>query len=206
MKDMFTAIAAIVLSTWTATPASDVWVYPHSSDPGGEEYMRVWGDGEKAIDSIVPPADSFSYGYMQFDLKDLPKGELKAAKLTVWNVANEELKDDVLTAAPLEVFGLKGTFVEKTFSFLDAKCQPVAPSLGKAKSEKGADGIKLEFDLLDAKGEFAKLVEASRSAGSLGLALASKISPEDSRGMIYKVNTKEGPEKLRPSLSLTFAD
>lgn len=204
---MLACVAALAFaSTWSATPVGDVWVYPHSATPGGEPFLRVWGDGASAMDTTVPPGDAFSHGYLNFDLKDLPKGELKAAKLVVWNVPNAELTAEVIKAAPLEVFGLKGTFKEDTFSFTDTKCGPVKPSFGKSVGEKLDTGIKLTIDLMDEKGAFKKYVEDARSSGILYLALASVISPEESRSFIYKINSKEAAEKERPVLTLEFAD
>lgn len=199
-------IALAVGSTWSATPSGDVWVYPHSSTPGGEPFLRVWGDGATAIDKLIPPADAFSHGYLNFALKEVPKGELKSAKLVLVNVPNAELTEAVIKAAPLEVFGLKGTFKEDTFSFTDTKCGPLEPSFGKSASEKTETGIRLTVDLMDEKGAFKKYFEEARGSGVLGLALAAKLSPADSRGMIYKVNSKEAAEKDRPLLTLEFAD
>ena len=204
---MLACVAVLALaSTWSATPAGDVWVYPHSSTPGGEPFLRVWGDGSTAIDTTVPPGDAFSHGYVNFALKELPKGELKSAKLVVWNIPNPELTVDAIKAAPLEAFGLKGTFKEDTFSFTDTKCGPEKPSFGKSVGEKTETGIKLTIDLMDEKGAFKKYVEDARSSGVLYLALVTAMSPADSRGMIYKINSKEAAEKDRPLLTLEFAD
>lgn len=165
--------------------------------------MRVWGDGTKAIDAAIPPSDAFSYGYMAFSLKDMPKGKIKSADLVVWNVPNAELDEATMKSTPLEVFGLKGDFKEDTFMFDGATCGPIDPSLGKAMFvQKTDDGIQLRIDLLKSEGVFQKALDAASATGTLYLALASKISPEESRGHIYKIATKESPEKLRPVLTI----
>lgn len=165
--------------------------------------MRVWGDGAKAIDSSIPPSDAYSYGYIAFSLKGMPKGALKKAELTLWNVPNEGLTAEVIKASPLEVFGLKGDFKEDTFMFDSATCGPVDPSFGGSTFiSKSEDGIKLSVNLLAKEGAFTKALEAAGKTGTLYMALGTKLSPEESRSMIYKIATKESPEKLRPVLTL----
>lgn len=199
-------VCLLVGPTWTAVASDDVWVYPHASTPGGEPYLRVWGSGTRAIDSEIPPADEYSYGYVQFSTKGAPEGELAAAELTVWNVANETLKPEVLKEFPLEAFGLKGSFKESSFSFSDTTVGPVEPSLGKAIGVVEKEVIKLTINLLDEKGNFKKQWSAACDKGSVGFALASKISPMESRSLIYKINSKEGPEATRPTLTLKFKE
>lgn len=204
---MLTALVCLIVGpTWTAIPSDDVWVYPHASTPGGEPFLRVWGSGSQAIDSTIPPGDEYSYGYLQFDLKDAPAGELVSAELTVWNVANEVFKPEVLKEWPLEVYGLKGKFKEDTFSFGDSSVGPIEPRLGKGVATVEKDGVKITINLLDEKGNFKALWKKSRDAGSLGLGLASTMSPAESRAMIYKINSKEGPVAVRPTLKLTFKE
>lgn len=201
---MLTAVLLCLAGPWTATPKADVWVYPHSSNPGGESYMRVWGDGTKATDENIPPADAFSYGYIAFDIASLPKGEITSASLTVWNAPNPALTADVVKASPLEVFGLKGEFSEEGFSFDGAKCGPTGSSLGTSTiAATGETGIKLVIDLKGEDHAFAKAVEAARSSGTLYLALASKISPAESRSNLFKIATREAPEAQRPVLSIS---
>jgi len=203
---MLTALVCLVVGpTWTAVASDDVWVYPHASTPGGEPFMRVWGSGTRAIDSAVPPGDEYSYGYVQFALKGAPAGELASAELIVWNVPNESLKPEVMKENPLEIYGLNQTFKEDTFSF-NSSVGPVEPRLGKAVGSVEKDGIKLSVNLLDEKGNFKKLWASARDKGSLGFALSSAISPAESRSMIYKINSKEGPEAVRPTLKLTFKE
>ena len=201
---MLTTLAAVILgSTWSATPSADVWVYPHSSNPGGEAFMRVWGDGSKPIDTMIPPSDAYSYGYVAFALKDLPKGKLKKAELTVWNAPNDGLTAEEIKANPLEVFGMKGDFKEDGFSFDGSTCGPIDPSFGPSTFvQKNESGIQLTINLLTKEGAFAKALEAAGKTGTIYLALGSKISPAESRSMIYKIATKESPEKLRPVLTI----
>lgn len=204
---MIASLIALTLSTWTATPSADVWVYPNSSSPGGEPYLRAWGDGSKAVDATIPPGEAFSYSFIQFSLKDMPKGELKSAKLVLWNIKNDALTDDVIKAAPLEVHGLKGTFAEDTFNFEQTTCGPTDTLFGISKAVERSDaGIKYEFDLMDAKGEFKKALDAARANGTIGLALATKLSPADDRTFLYKVVSKEGTKAQWPTLSLEFGD
>ncbi len=202
---MITALAMLALATpWIANPEGDVWVYPNSSDPGTEPLLRAWGNGDKATDSQLPPGDEFSYSYLQFDLKDLPKGDLDTAQLTVVNIPNEALTPEVMKTFPLEAYGMKGTFTENKFSFADTTVGPTDALFGKATSEKIAEGIKLTINLVDEKGAFKKALEAARTSGKLDICLATRMSPAESRSFIYKVNSKEGPKDLRPSLRITL--
>jgi hypothetical protein len=165
--------------------------------------MRVWGDGSKPIDATIPPSDAYSYGYIAFELKDLPKGKLKSAELTVWNAPNDGLTEEAIKTNPLEVFALKGDFKEASFMFDGATCGPVDPAFGPSKFVmKNDTGIQLSVNLLTKEGAFEKALEAARASGTLFVALGSKISPAESRSMIYKIATKESPEKMRPVLTI----
>lgn len=197
---MVTLAAALILgSTWAKTPSDDVWVYPHSSDPGAEQLLRVWGDGEVSVDANYPPDGSFSYAYVQWDISDLPKGDLEGATLTVYALWNEELSAETVEKFPLEIRALKPTLDEKRFSY-DKGEAPAPKALAKGKAEKVDKNWKFTFDLNDKDGKFKELLAGARDGGKIAFAFTSKISPAESRSLIYKINSKEGPKELRPEL------
>lgn len=202
---MIAALAVSILaSTWSNPPSADVWVYPHASDPGSEQFMRVWGDGVLAIDKAEAMDGTFSYGFLQW--KDLPKGKLKKATLTVYAVFNDALTEEIVKKAPLEAYSLKGTFDEKNFRFGGTEVMPTNTLFGKAVPEKDGDYWKLTIDLLsDPKSGFADAFAKAQESGTLGMTLGSSISPAESRSFLYKVATKELKEK-QPKLTLELED
>lgn len=204
---MFALAASLILTTWTSGPSADVWVYPHASDPGTAESMRIWGDGLAALDKAESSDGTFSYGFLSWDLKGIPKTPVKSAKLTLYAIGNEVLTAEIMEKAPIEVFALKGNVDEKTFKFGNTEVAPSTLPFGKSKVEKDGDGWKLTVDLLnEPKSEFAESFKVSREKGWFSIVLASSISAAESRGMMYKIHTKEGAKGKQPVLTIEFED
>jgi hypothetical protein len=199
---MVALLAHLAFAAYTLSPSDDVWAYPHSSSPGQESILRVWGTGEKAVDAVSFEEGATSHGFMQFKLNDVKESELKSATLIVFADASESLTEEFVKKFPLEVYAMKGTLNEKEYQF-DA--QPVLPTeqlFGKATAEKVDGKWKLSIDLLSNKeGKFAEFFAEAKKSGNLGFTLASKVSPADRTG-IYRVHSKESEEKFRPKLEL----
>lgn len=189
-------------STHTLSASDDVWVYPHASDPGSDNVMRVWGDGSSAIDLDAMEQGEFSMGYLQFPLEGLGSGKLSSAKLTLTVQSTDAITEDDFKKFPLEVHGLSGKLEEKKFSF-GGDVKPLKGLLGTGVAVKDGDVWRVTFDLLAGETpKFPAYFEKAQKAGYLGLSLGSSISPVDSRSHIYRILTKENPESSRPSLKL----
>jgi hypothetical protein len=196
--------------TFELVPTDDVWVYPHASEPETDPYLRAWGDGASSVDAPGRTPDIHSYSYLRFDLSQLPtKFKVLEAKLKLVHAPDPAFAEADSKAAPLEARALAGEFNEKTWTFESAA--KVSPVGGKealwgsalvGSAEKGK-AIPIELDLLKGESRFAEaLVKASAGASrTLGLALTSKITPEEGGG-VYKVLSKDGPKESRPVLRL----
>lgn len=200
---MLTLLAASV----GMLPSADAWVYPHSSNPGQESVLRVWGDGETILDPVHPSEGTFSYAFMQWKLSESAK-PLKAARLELFIQSHADLSEEDMKASPLVAVPLSSSFEENTYMSTNVEPRPLNQVLGKAKAEKAGENWKLTIDLLSEEGKpFNKLIEAAMKGNKvLSIALVSKISPAESRGHIYRVHSKEASETLRPRLFLDWEE
>ncbi|HEY0866236.1 MAG TPA: hypothetical protein VGE01_02595, partial [Fimbriimonas sp.] len=155
--------------------------------------------------------DAYSYGYLRFDLKDLPKdSKITKADLLLTHTADPAYTLSLVKDNPLEVRPLKGVFTEKDWEYdLVTKISPDEENgsvLGSAHPETiNADGktFVLTIDLLKGPGAFAK---AAVGGQALHVALTSKISPEvGGQRAVYKVYSKDAEtEANRPKLVLSY--
>jgi hypothetical protein len=189
-------------------PSADAWVYPHSSNPGQESVLRVWGDGETILDPVHPSEGTFSYAFMQWKLREAASKPLKAARLELYIQSHADLSDEDMKASPLVAVPLTSSFEENTYMSTNVEPRPQNQVLGKAKAEKSGENWKLTIDLLSEEGKpFVKLAEAAGKGNKvLSIALVSKMSPAESRGHIYRIYSKEASEALRPRLFLEWEE
>lgn len=201
---MIALLAGLAFSTVTLTPSDDVWVYPHSSSPGSETFLRVWGDGSSAVEATFMDDGGFSYAYLQWPTRELKVGVPKKATLTVFATAPEDLTAEKVKAAPLQAFGLSASFKEDAFMAGQTEVRPKGDSLGKATAGRKGDKWVLTIDLGES---FREAVSKAQADGKpIGLALASAISPAESRSQLYKIYSKENPAEFRPALALEYGD
>ncbi len=198
--------------TLSLAPTDDVWVYPHASDPGRDEWMRVWGSGGRAVAPSPGEAEDFSYGYLRFVLPPEAKGKrLVGATLELANVANPELGD--MAPTPLEVRPLLGKpFAERAWAYTDAlatypDAKTVWGSGVPTFASPEATG-KLAIDLLGKGSAFGAWWAGSGGAGDLPMALTSRVdAAEVGMRRIFKVATHEaGDPARRPALRLTLGE
>jgi hypothetical protein len=206
-----TALLTIsVATTVELAPTDDVWVYPHASDPGKDPFMRVWGGNDLAVSPSPDEMDSYSYGYLKFDLSSLNKGQkLTAAELVLKHAADPGFSQQDADNRPIQARALLGTFEEKTWQYENAT--KVAPDKSDTAVYGSATGtvisngqpFTLTIDLLKGPAKFAERLE---TGSTLALALTSTIDPQVG-GMraVYKVYSKDAEnESNRPKLRLTF--
>jgi hypothetical protein len=207
-------LAALLFApaTLTLTPTDDVWVYEHASDPAKDMFLRVWGNGGKAVSDDPADTSQFSYGYLRWDLSSIPAGaKLTGAKLIVNQVADPAYSTDDAKANPLEVRALVGTFDEQTWTFSTAA--KVFPKPGSdaifgsgypTLISKDGRVVPITIDLLTGKGDFAAALQGAKT---ISLALTSKLDPSvGGMSSVYKVYSKDAERaENRPVLILTFA-
>lgn len=207
---LFAALLSRPLLTETIEASEDVWVYSHASDPGGDSAMRIFGNGGRAVAASAGDLESFSYGYLKFDLTSLPKGKkLESAELVVTPFGKPAM-DPASKDWPLEARPLKGKFEEKTWFFeMAGDVNPIADSIygsGVIKTTTTDDVFEIRMNLLGEKSKFA--VDFAKSPSTLYVALTSKYdaSEQGMKGM-YKVYSRDNKDRtVRPRLELKFAE
>ncbi len=141
-----TAFGAVDLGTAT----DDLWVYPHSADPGGDPVIRVWGARELDINPTGYPGQPwaqsyFSYGYVQWDLDDVPPDtHWNGATLTV-TVADGSTFDPSIDGVYLR--GVTGTFDESNWVFGDDPAPIASARLVGVVSGNAEAGDTVTFDI-----------------------------------------------------------
>ncbi len=195
----------------TVTVSEDVWVYPNASDPGADETFKVWGVGGKAVAPTPAEAESFGYGYLKFNLPEVPESKKLTGAWMVLKPAASMKVDVNAKDYPLEVRPLIGKFEEKTWTYdKSATVYPdnsvfgtgvVAPPDGL--SEIGA--LEIRIDLMGKKSKFAEaFVKVGKNP--MYFALTSKYDASESgREGIYRIYTKDRKEgDVKPKLVLKF--
>ncbi len=207
---LFAALLNRPLALETIESSEDVWVYSHASDPGGDSALRVFGNGGNAVAASAGDLESFSYGYLKFDVSSLPKDKKLASAELVLTPSGKPVVDPAAKDWPLEARPLVGKFSEKTWGFeMASDVKPLGSSVygsGVIKATSAADGFEIRMNLLGEKstfsGDFAKLTD------SLFVALTTKYdaSEQGMKGM-YKVFSRDNKDRaVRPRLELKFAD
>jgi len=193
-------------STVTLNPTDDVWVYPHSNDPAGDPFFRIWGAEGNSVAGSASDAGQFSYGYLRFDTSTLPKEKkLIGAKLILTQFENPSYTPELSKQTPLEVRALTGVFDEKTWKYeTSTKVSPVTGKnefFGSGTLSPGS--LVISIDLLKGK---VSLADALKEP-SLNLALVSALDPSQTERAMYKISTRDSKdEKVRPRLELEFSD
>jgi hypothetical protein len=193
--------------------ASDVWVYTHSSDPGSDTILRVWGAGGKSVTSSAGDRDAFSYSYLQFDVSKFAGRNLKSATL-VLTCATKLDAEPGRKDWPVEVRGLTASFEEKSFTYeMGEKIAPTDEVFGTGylqDEDKNADPQIIKINLTTEKSKFRELLskqlKGNADVKSVSFALTSKFDPAElGRKNIYKFFSKENKDlSVRPKLVLEF--
>ncbi len=200
--------------TFRLEPSDDIWVYPHASDPSKDPYLRVWGAEGKAVAPSPEESEEFSYSYLKFDLKTLPKGMITGAKLTLTSIADPGYTSDYIKDNPLQVRALRTDFSEKTWEY------DIVHTLNPDKDDKAVYGsaspkdwpagkpFPLVIDLLKGPADFKKDLSAARDSAEhlLGLALTSTDDVQTMGSTaVYKLYSKDADKKeLHPVLEITI--
>jgi len=213
---LITALAALAIAprfaTVEITPTDDVWAYPHASDQDTDAYLRVWGFEGQSVAKSAEDSESFGYAFLKFDLAGLPEKALKGAELVVTHVAKPAFSVEMAVKAPLEVRPSKTGFTEKSWTYSDlAKVLPPAGDAavygtGSPNSVSDEKDFAFKVDLSKGAGGFLRAFEEARKSGQIGLALTTRLSPNEEARSVYKLYSRNGPKENRPTLRLTFED
>lgn len=180
-------------------PQADRWVYAHAFSGGSDPTMRVWGDGQNAVDPAgVWDSAAYAYGYLKFEVAEGERG----AKLTVYSAPGLAAED--ATESPLEL-----RFVASDFDEEDMIPVERLPFPGAVIFEAPTRVTPLEDRVLQLEFEFTPEQWAAHFAeaeGAVAFALTSRRSSEEG-APIYRIYTKEAPqEAYRPCLHVAAAD
>ncbi|MFG0329450.1 MAG: hypothetical protein ACF8PN_06060 [Phycisphaerales bacterium] len=99
---------------------NDVWAYVHSQNPGGDPVIRLWGAEGMDLNPTGYPGNRnassfFSYGFMNWDLDEVPPGfRWNGATLTV-TVAPDSNYDPAVDEVYIRL--LEGPFDESSWSY-----------------------------------------------------------------------------------------
>jgi hypothetical protein len=192
------------------TPIDDVWVYTHSSSPGTDPFLRVWGVGGRAVPSDAAMADEYSMGYLRWTLGGVPRNQtLKSAELVVFHAANPGFTLEQAKKAPLEARTLRSTFDERTWNYekiadlLPPTAKEAVYGTGTPQTLEG-DAIPIRIDLMKGPADFRAALKAA--GDSMAIALTSTLDMSElGRTGIYRVHSKDDRDPaVRPKLILVF--
>ncbi len=207
---LFAALLNRPVLAETIEASEDVWVYSHASDPGGDSALRIFGNGGRAVAASAGDLESFSYGYLKFDVSSLPKDKKIASAEMILTPSGKPAVDPAAKDWPLEVRPLVGKFAEKTWAFeMAGDISPSPKSLygsGVIKTTTADDTFEIRINLLGEKSAFAE--DFAKLTDTLFVALTSKYdaSEQGMKGM-YKVFSRDNKERaVRPRLEIKFAD
>ncbi len=209
---VFATLLSRPLVAETFEAAGDVWVYSHASDPGSDSALRIFGNGGNAVAKTSGDLESFSYGYLKFDLTSIPSNpKIVSAELVLTPVGKPAI-DPNSKNWPLEARPLVGSFEEKTWTFDLA--QDITPSKdqvfgsGVIKTTSVDEQYEIRINLLGEKSTFKDLVSrGSESKLPIFMALTSKYDASElgMKGM-YKVHSKDNKDQaVRPRIEIKLS-
>ena len=211
---MLLATPRPVVDTYLVEADQDVWVYPHSSDPGGDSFLRVWGLGGKSVAASAGDAEDFSYSYLRFSFDKVPTDKKLVGAYMFLKPAGTPEIDANAKSWPLEVRPLKGKFTEKDWAY--TQISDVSPSESEVYGTgvvSAADGpgaekaFEIKIDLMGKDSKFSTALSKMLSEKQpMFVALTSKydVSEMGMKG-VYKVFSKDNKDELiRPRLVLKF--
>jgi len=187
--------------TVTLEPTDDIWVYPHASDPSKDPFLRVWGAEGKSVAPAAEELEEFSYSYLKFNFKALPKGKIEEAKLILTSIADPGYTADYAKDNPIEARSLRADFAEKTWEY------DIARTLGPGSGGKAVYGtgypekwptgkpFPITLDLLKGPADFRADVEKARGEDfAIALTSTDDVATMGNTA-VYKVYSKDADKK-----------
>lgn len=179
--------------TYQAQPTDDVWFYDNAFNAGFTAILRVWGDGEHAVDPAgAYPALNFSYALAKWSLQGIPAGrqyQVLEAQITVVQTQPPGYTQEEGEQFPLEARDLSHTdFTEAAWSYnAPNNPYPGATVLGTSlMSHYRTDApfaivIPLDADAFESS--FNAAVNAN--SGVLGIGFVSRMDPAGQGGQRF---------------------
>lgn len=199
--------------TYQAQPTDDVWFYDNAFNAGFTAILRVWGDGEYAVDPTgAYPAGNFSYSLAKWSLQGIPAGrqyQVLEAQITVVQTQPPGYTQEVGEQFPLEARDLSHTdFTEATWVF-SAPNNPYpgatlfGTSLMTNYRTDAPFAIPIPLDVAAFEPYFNAAVNAN--GGVLGIGFVSRMNPADQSGQrFYRFYSRNDGGGRGPLLRLVY--
>lgn len=199
--------AAVTSFTSVEVATDDIWVYPHASDPATDVFLRAWGNSDGPVAGVEDGAASYSL--VKFKTVD-GAGPIKSATLILWLAPNPVYGADEVANTPLQARLARGDFSESAWS--DAVEKRVRPyghpdhvlGFGAPMKIVENEPSEVKIDLLKGPADFRAAYDRARTAGSIGLAITTSLSPDGRQGYSYKLHSRHAGEVLAPKLVIEF--
>ncbi|MGQ9657634.1 MAG: hypothetical protein ACUVV1_06985 [Fimbriimonadales bacterium] len=171
--------------TYQAQPTDDVWFYDNAFNAGFTAILRVWGDGQHAVDPAgAYPALTFSYALAKWSLQGIPAGrqyQVLEAQITVVQTQPPGYTQEEGTQFPLEARALSHpNFTEAAWSY-NAPDNPYpdttifGTSLMTNYRTDAPFAIPIPLDVAAFEPYFNAAVNAN--SGELGIGFVSRMDP-----------------------------
>ncbi len=204
---------ALAQQTYRAQPTDDVWYYDQAFNPGLTAILRVWGDGQHAVDPTgARPALNFSYSLAKWQLNGVPAGrqyQVISAQITVVQTAPLGYTQQEGEQFPLEARPLTHTgFTEQNWNY-NAPGNPEigATILGASLMTNYRTDAPFAIPIpLDAEA-FEPYFNAAvnQNNGELGIGFVSRMDPDGQGGTrFYRFYSRNDAGGRGPVLQIVY--
>ncbi len=206
-------ISVLAQQVYQAQPTDDVWYYDQAFDPGFTAILRVWGNGQYAVDPTgARPALNFSYALAKWRLDGIPAGrqyQVLSAQITVVQTQPPGYTREEGEQFPLEARPLSSTnFTETRWNFNDPNNPEVGSEIfGTSRMTNYrtdapfAIPIPLERELFESYFNAA----INQNNGELGIGFVSRLDPGGQGGTrFYRFYSRNDAGGRGPVLQIVY--
>ncbi len=206
-------LCALAQQTYQAQPTDDVWYYDQTFNPAFTPILRVWGDGQHAVDPTgARPALNFSYSLAKWRLDGIPAGrqyQVIRAQITVVQTAPPGYTQQEGEQFPLEARPLSHTnFTEQSWNY-DAPDNPEvgATILGESLMTNYRADASFAIPIPLNREAFEPYFNAAvnQNNGELGIGFVSRMDPGGQGGTrFYRFYSRNDGGGRGPVLQIVY--
>ena len=206
-------LSALAQQTFQAQPTDDVWYYDQAFNAGFTPILRVWGNGEHAVDPTgAPPALNFSYALAKWRLSGVPAGrqyQVISAQITVVQTQPPGYTQTEGEQFPLEARPLSHTnFTEQTWDY-NAPNNPEigATILGESLMRNYRTDAPFAIPIPLSPEAFEPYFNAAvnQNNGALGIGFVSRMDPGGQGGTrFYRFYSRNDAGGRGPVLQVVY--
>jgi len=199
--------------TYQAQPTDDVWFYDNAFNPGFTAILRVWGDGQNAVDPTgAYPAQNFSYSLAKWNLQGILAGrryQVLAAQIVVVQTQPPGYTRAEAEQSPLEARNLSHTdFTEASWDY-DAPNNPYPGEtvLGTSRMTNYRTDAPFAIPIPLDREVFEPYFNAAvnENGGELGIGFVSRMSPGGQGGQrFYRFYSRNDAGGRGPVLQVVY--